>query len=392
MTIGLRRELGLLFGSLLAFFFAFGMLLPTLPLYIVDLGGGPVEIGIVVGVFSLGVLVVRPFVGRAVDTRGRRPLLVLGSVVAAVMAPLYLWLTAFAWMAAVRIVHGIGLSAFTGASNTLAADLAPPERRTEILGYMSTASVVAFALGPLLGIAIAERWGYEALFLTIGAFSLAAAGCGARLHRSPRREPGSSTYRAVILRRSVLVPTATLLLVTTAHGGAFAFMPILLEERLAFNFGLYFLVFSVASLGVRLIAGRLARRLGDGPLVWGGLVLYAAGLGLLPFVRGAVTMSLSAVLLGVGFSTYWPASNAMIANVSSDRTRGMVYSVFLGAFDLGMSLGGLVAGPVVAAVGIPALLGGLAAVPIAAAAVFVAGLGWRPATCPVAPVGVTAPP
>jgi hypothetical protein len=61
--------------------------------------------------------------------------------------------------------------------------------------------------------------------------------------------------------------------------------------------------------------------------------------------------------------------------------------MFLAAFDAGMSLGGLVSGPVVASYGIPALLHGLAVVPLAAAAVFVVGLGWMPATCPAAETG-----
>jgi hypothetical protein len=65
----------------------------------------------------------------------------------------------------------------------------------------------------------------------------------------------------------------------------------------------------------------------------------------------------------------------------------MVLSMFLAAFDAGMSLGGLVSGPVVASHGIPTLLHGLSVVPLAAAAVFVVGLGWMPAPCPSAEAG-----
>ncbi|HWC05935.1 MAG TPA: MFS transporter, partial [Gemmatimonadota bacterium] len=70
-----RRDTALLFGSVASFFLSVSMLVPTLPLYVRSLGGDPVQIGIVVGSFSIGVLIVRPWVGHAVDSRGRRPTL-----------------------------------------------------------------------------------------------------------------------------------------------------------------------------------------------------------------------------------------------------------------------------------------------------------------------------
>jgi predicted MFS family arabinose efflux permease len=384
-----RRDTALLFGSVASFFLSVSMLVPTLPLYVRSLGGDPVQIGIVVGSFSIGVLIVRPWVGHAVDSRGRRPTLLMGGLLVAAMSPLYIWLTGLAALIAVRIFHGIGLSAFTSGSTTLVADLSPPGRRTEFLGYLSTAGILAFALGPLAGIEIVERWGFRALFFAVTACALAALACGAGLSSRPRPPARTSRadYRKALVRRDVLVPTATLLMVTLAHGGLFAFVPILLEDRLSFDFGLFFVAYAAASLVIRLVVGRIARLWGDGPLVWAGLALYAAGLALVPLVHDRLSMVLPAVLLGVGFGAYQPAVYGIVANAASDRTRGMVLSMFLAAFDAGMSLGGLVSGPVVASHGIPTLLHGLSVVPLAAAAVFVVGLGWMPAPCPSAEAG-----
>lgn len=393
---GHRRDLALLFGALGAFFFSLSMLLPTLPLYVRDLGGDPVQVGLVMGIFSVGVLAARPFVGRAVDRRGRRPLLLLGSLVVVAMAPLYAASTAMAAgviaaLVVIRLIHGAGLSAFTSASTTLVADLSPPHRRTEYLGYLSAASIVAFAFGPPVGIEIAERAGWTTLFLAAGAAAAVSALCSTRIGEAPRTagSEGAPDYRRAILRRAVVVPTLTLLLVTVAHGGANTFLPILLEERLAFNLGFFFLAYSAASLVVRLFAGRISRRAGDGPMVWGGLALYAAGLASLPLVTDVWTMLFAASLFGLGFGTYQPAVYGIVANAASDRSRGMVFSFFLGAFDLGIGLGGMAAGPIVARSGIPTLLYGLAFVPVAAAALFVGTMGWRPEPgAPAIPAGV----
>lgn len=367
------------------FFLSISMLMPTLPLYLIDLGAGPVEVGLVIGIFSFGVLVARPFVGKAVDTRGRRPIMVLGSLLALAVAPGYMVFSAFSALIAVRLVHGAGLSAFTSATTTLMADLSPPDRRTEFLGYLSTSSIVAFAFGPVVGIEIVNRIGYGFLFASIGVIAFLSAVLGSLIsepqHDGDGQEP--IDYRQAILRRKVLVPTVTLLLVTLTLGGSFTFLPILLEETLDFNIGAFFLTYAVASFFIRLNAGPISRRLGDGPMVWSGLIIYGLGSAMLPWVVGWKSLVVVACVMALGFGIYQPAVYSFVTNAASERTRGMVLSFFLGAFDLGMSLGGLAAGPLVAVAGIPTMLRLAGFVPVIAGVVFVVYLGWKPSadTC-----------
>jgi predicted MFS family arabinose efflux permease len=367
---------------MVGFFISIGLLIPTLPLYVRDLGGSPVDVGLIVGVFSFGVLVVRPVVGRLLDTRGRRVVLILGGALAAAMAPLYLWLTAVALLVAVRVIHGVGLSAFTGGWVTLATDLSPPERRTEFMGYLSAATTLAFAIGAPVGIEIANRFGYAALFWTVAGTAVASAVLAAAL-REPERsstvaQPGY--YRTAIARRQIVVPTATLLLTTLTVGSVFAFLPILLEQRRPGDFSLFFVVHAITSVVVRVVIARVARSVGDRPMVWVGLVIHALGIASLPLIQGRASMLGAAVLFGMGFAILWPALYGLVANDVSAAARGMVLNFFLAAFDLGMGLGGLVSGPIVARAGIPALMNGMAVIPFVAVALFLAGLGWRSET------------
>ncbi len=367
---------------MVGFFVSIGLLIPTLPLYVRDLGGSPVDVGLIVGVFSFGVLVVRPVVGRLLDTRGRRVVLIIGGALAAAMAPLYLWLTAVALLVAVRVIHGVGLSAFTGGWVTLATDLAPPERRTEFMGYLSAATTLAFAIGAPVGIEIANRFGYAALFWTVAGTAVASAVLAAAL-REPERSstmPQPGHYRAAISRRQVVVPTATLLLTTLTVGAVFAFLPILLEQRRPGDFSLFFIVHAITSVVVRVVIARVARSVGDRPMVWGGLMIHALGIASLPPIQGRASMLGAAVLFGMGFAILWPALYGLVANDVSEAARGMVLNFFLAAFDLGMGLGGLVSGPIVAWASIPALMNGMAVVPFVAIALFLAGLGWRSQT------------
>jgi predicted MFS family arabinose efflux permease len=271
----------------------------------------------------------------------------------------------------------------------MATDLSPPNRRTEFMGYLSAATTLAVAVGAPVGIEIANRFGYTALFWTVSGTAMVSAALAAAL-REPERllvvtQPGH--YRAAIARRQVMVPALTLLLATTTVGAVFAFLPILLEQRRPNDFSLFFVVQAITSVVVRVIIARVARTVSDRPMVWSGLVIHALGIASLPLIQGRASMLGAAALFGMGFAILWPALYGLVANDAAEGARGMVLSFFLAAFDLGMGIGALVSGPIVALAGIPALMNGMAVVPLVAVALFVVGLGWRLGT-PVPPQAV----
>jgi len=53
-------------------------LLVTLPIYIVQLGGTESEVGLIIGVFTISAVLLRPFIGVGVDVIGRKSILVAG--------------------------------------------------------------------------------------------------------------------------------------------------------------------------------------------------------------------------------------------------------------------------------------------------------------------------
>ena len=73
-----NKDLCLLFIASFLFFFNEMMLMPTLPLYLDDLGYSNLELGMVLGAFALGVLVFRPLAGKVTDRRSRRLSLLIG--------------------------------------------------------------------------------------------------------------------------------------------------------------------------------------------------------------------------------------------------------------------------------------------------------------------------
>ena len=161
----LRNNLLVLFAAGLLFWSSMGSLLPTLPLYVESVGATKQQIGIVMGSFAIGLLLFRPWLGRLADLRGRKIVLLIGTLVAAI-APLgYLSIKSIPLLILVRAFHGISIAAFTTGFNALVADIAPLEKRGEIIGNMSLVNPMGVAIGPALGGYLQAIVGNQILFL-----------------------------------------------------------------------------------------------------------------------------------------------------------------------------------------------------------------------------------
>ena len=128
--------------------------------------------------------ILRPVSGRLGDRRGRRILLVGGSLTFALSVLCYGLIDALPWLVAMRILSGVGEAAvFVGAA-TMAQDLAPPHRRGEAASYFSVAIYGGLGIGPPLGEAVRRTWGTSDVWLVAAGFGLLAAALGLAVPRS----------------------------------------------------------------------------------------------------------------------------------------------------------------------------------------------------------------
>ncbi|MGH7310320.1 MAG: MFS transporter [Candidatus Rokuibacteriota bacterium] len=133
------------------FFFASLNGFVLLPLHVQQLGGTPVEIGVVMGVYSAVGIVSQPLLGPLIDAVGRRPFMLVGVVVVLASSLLAVMTSAIGWLALVRVLQGFGFSASFVANFAYVIDLVPPAQRGWALGIYGVSGLVSAALAPLLG-------------------------------------------------------------------------------------------------------------------------------------------------------------------------------------------------------------------------------------------------
>ena len=144
------------------------LLFAVLPLFIVEqLHGAESQVGMIMGAFAVSAVLSRPLSGRLVDTWSRKSCLTLGAFIYVIFPALYTQAASVPVMAALRFFHGIGIAIYTTAGSVFVADLAPPARRGEAMGYYGMALNLAMAIGPALGVILTGRLGFTGPFLDV---------------------------------------------------------------------------------------------------------------------------------------------------------------------------------------------------------------------------------
>src|SRR5690348_13100450 len=103
----------LVVGVGLLYFLSLGIVWPVVPHFVEDeLHGGALDVGIVVGSFSIGAILLRTFAGRVGDRLGRRVLIIGGSAIVGLSTVLHHFVPSTPVFIAIRVLGGIGEAAF----------------------------------------------------------------------------------------------------------------------------------------------------------------------------------------------------------------------------------------------------------------------------------------
>jgi MFS family permease len=254
-----------------------------------------------------------------------------------------------------RAIQGFGWGAFLLTFNTLTLDLAPPEKRGEVVGLMGIAPPFSLAVAPLLSehLMVATAANYRLLFfLTLGAVLLAML-LGV-LFRDPAGK-NKMAERAPLFSRKVLVPSLIIFCMTFNLGSLFAFLPLFGESRDILGVGYFFTIFAITTVFSRPLAGKLSDRLGRPMVFLPGLLIAAAAMVMIAFAHSALQLMLSAFFLGVGFGSAHSSVMAMAADRLAVLERGVGMATFTTAFDLGIVAGSVILGFLLSLVGFTGL-------------------------------------
>jgi len=346
------------------FFFSSQNGFVLLPLYIKQLGGNEVEIGFVMGIYSAVGIVCQPLLGPWVDALGRRPFMLVG--VACVLASALLAAVAdnVPLLVAVRVLQGLGFSAFFVANFSYVLDLIEPARRGMALGVYGVSGFASTAFAPLVAESLVRRWGFNALFAVSGLLVLAAAWFVWQVREAERTEVryvrGFQWARegvADVFRRHMAVS----FFFGLGTGTLSAFLPTFAEGLGVRTVALFYTGYAASAIAVRVVGGRLIDTAGRRAVIVPSMFVLAAASALLAGtgyaaehrmgVPALAVVVVTGLLVGMAHGFLYPALAALVADDAPVARRGAVIGVFSAIFLCGQAGGAFAFGGVAHAFG-----------------------------------------
>lgn len=342
----------------------FGVLIPILPLLGRDFGATPVQIGLLMSIYSLMQFLFAPFWGRLSDRIGRRKIILfclLGEGLASLM---FAYSRSYEGLFVARMLAGFFGASLSTASAAI-SDVTPKNQRSKGMALIGAAFGLGFVFGPALGGLLAlwsrnfsEAPYFESTFAMTGVAVLCFANFlfGLKFFKETRQPEGPSQHRGdrwKVLKEHFLTPAlGSLMSVYFLASFAMSAMEanLVLDVGARFGWGLREMSFGFVYIGVMMVftQGFLVRRLlprwGERRVLRAGLVTFAMGMTLLAFAPTLTWIAVAMTLLALGSGLTNPATLGSISLLTPESDQGVAMGSAQSLASLGRILGPAIGG------------------------------------------------
>lgn len=335
-----------------------GMLLP---LWAIERGLPPAQLGTAVALASLSPLLLAVPAGALCDRYGDRRVMLWAGLGAGLTAALYPLAGGFLAACALQLLGGLARSMSWLSAQSYAIRATLPGERNTFMGRFSFAGSVGMLLAPLAAGALVDWFGLTAGFLLMAVWGGLLAAVALPL---PDRRDGvaqgtlwqvtGGAYRQalpLLAQASLMIVMLLTLLRLSAAAVNASFYPVHLDQ-VGFSpasIGLMFACINGAISVGSLAAAAVIRRTSMTQVLFGSIALSVLSISAVPFVRASLVVGLLSALHGLGLGLSLPTLLAAIGRQTAPSQRGLVIGLRtlfnrLGYFAVPVLLGALVQG------------------------------------------------
>lgn len=346
------RDFTLIFTSNLLLAFAFYILMPTLPFYLVENLHIPLnDIGLYLSVYVLAVLATRPFSGYFTDRFARRNLYIIMTCAFSLIFGMYLISASLIIFVIVRVLQGGAWSMVSTTGSTLAIDILPAQRRGEGIGYYGLSMTLAMALGPMVGLFLYDNFNFDSIFYTALFSSLIGFIISLFIKTNPKKSNDKSPLSLDRFFYTKAFPEfIVFMLIAVSYGFAVSYAAMFGQEIHVKNTGLFFIFMSIGTLLSRFTIGKLIDKGYEIKIIFFSLLALIFIVIGFAFCTNSIAFYSLGFFYGIAFGILTPSFQTLILNIAEHNRRGTANSTYFIGFDLGLGTGILIGSTLIAAV------------------------------------------
>lgn len=332
-----------------SFFFMFSVMFVT-PLingYALSLGASASFAGVIVGIMSFASLFVRPLAGNICDMVSKYRLSFLGGILIFVGIAGYCISPNSEWLLLFRLINGLGFVLCTVCMTTWLGVLVPRQHVGRAMGFYGLMNALDMAIAPAISIDVYRIIGFRASFVLAGIASvlmiLVIQFVGNKA--KPDANTTKKAHHFQIIQPNAFPVTLITALVSMPYFITQADIVTYVSQRhLAVHEGLYFIVYALVLLGLRIILRDYFDTTPFKTWFYAALVSMVGYLIVLTEMQNDWVMVLAAVLMAVGYGIIYSVLQATAMLLAPRSQQGLASSTFYMGIDLGMSIGPMLGG------------------------------------------------
>lgn len=352
-----QKSLGILFLVTLLDLIGFGMILPLIPYLGRATESSPVMVGLLMSIYSIMQFLFSPFWGGFSDRFGRKPILLISILGAAVSHTAFAFASGYWALFLTRLFAGL-FSANISTAMASAADLSSKENRTQTMGLIGAAFGLGFVLGPFLGAqgaSIGPMFGFNDQFASLLAGVLSALNflfCLFYFKESlqekaskvsvnfKRLNPFSSFY---LLSSNLKASVGLFFSATMALALIEVVLFFVVQDKFDWDYKQASYGFAAIGLVMAFTQGGLIRplkkRFSELTLIYSGGFIFTLGLFSAYHFDALYTFGSSVLLLSLGYAIINPSLNGFISLQASSSEQGSSFGVTHGFSALSRIIG-----------------------------------------------------
>jgi len=358
----IKKVFPILAVSIFSAMLGVGLVSPILPLYASDMGATGTQLGIIFAGYGISNSILTPIMGRLSDRRGRKLFLCIGLAGYTIISLGYVWAANVSQLTLVRLIQGVAGAMIIPIAMAYIGDLSPESEEGKWMGYANAAFFGGFGIGPLLGGTLAERFGMNTSFYSMGGLCLLAFLVAVLLLPEIRQrkigEKGHLSFKEMSTSPMVRGLFSFRLVQALARGGLMTFLPIFAATYIGLGTTLIGVLLAVNMLPMMVLlapAGRLADRFNRKALVILGNLIYLITVALIPLANTFGQQIWLCFPRAIGGALSMPAATALSVEEGRKFGMGSTMSILMMAMGIGFAAGPILSGVIADAVDINAV-------------------------------------
>ncbi|MGK0552771.1 MFS transporter [Enterococcus faecalis] len=310
------------------------------------------QAGLASGIYIIGTLLARLFMGKTLELIGRKQVLRYGALFYLITTIAYLYMPNIGILYLVRFLNGFGYGTVSTATNAIVTAYIPKAKKGEGINYYGLSTSLAAAIGPFIGMVLLNSTSFYFIILfSIVLIFLTTVACFVfpvkNIHLTPEHKANLSRWTVdSFIEKKVLFVTFIAFLMGLAYSSVLSFLSSYAKViDLVSASSYFFVVYALVITATRPLSGRIFDKRGENYVMYPSYLFLTVGLFLLSITTNSWMLLVSGGLIGLGYGTFMSNGQAVCLKESPSSHRiGIALSTYFIGLDLGLGVGPYILG------------------------------------------------